>query len=63
MNLYFSFLDNTARNALITTEDQSKPETLSEKGVIEKQKTRHLQQMIFERETLFLKYVDCYLIK
>lgn len=63
MNLYFSFLDNTARKALITTEDQSKPEMLSEKGVIEKQKTRHLQQMVLERETLFLKYVDCYLIK
>lgn len=36
---------------------------LSEKGVIEKQKTRHLQQMVLERETLFVKYVDCYLIK
>jgi len=38
-NLQFSFLDKTARKALITTEDQSKSETLSEKGVIEKQKT------------------------
>lgn len=36
---------------------------LSEKGVIEKQKTRHLQQMVLERETLLVKYVDCYLIK